>query len=367
MDLEPDDAQSALRDELRRFLSDRVTSDARRACASEPGAVDRALWAELAALGAFTVAVPEARGGVGLGWADAVLVFEELGRAAVPGPLVGTTLAATLVPGPAPDPGARPPAGLADPGGAPGQPTRVGGDAVPVVGVVDAVDGPALVEHLAGLDALVVLDRDGLRVLDGPDLASLVAGATPLDRPVDPLTPVARVARLDGGRRVGDRAAADAWLRAGALLTAALQVGLGEAAVVLGTDYARQRHQFGRAIGSFQAVKHMLADAYAGVEVARSAVWSAAVQLDEALAEAGTAAGAPGHADAYADVARAVAGARIVASGASVAAAKACIQVHGGMGFTWELDAHLYLKRALALDTSFGSVDAAVTAMAAAL
>ena len=274
---------------------------------------------------------------MGLGWADAVLAFEELGRAAVPGPLVGTTLAHTL--------GVGGDVGAGDPGPA-------------VVGVVDAVDGTALVEHLDGLDALVVLDADGLRVIDGEALAALAAGAAALDRPLDPLTPVSRVARLDGGRPAGDRAAADAWRSVGGLLTAALQVGLGEGALLMGIDYARQRKQFGREIGTFQAVKHMLADAYAGIEVARSAVWSAAVQLDEAGGAAGAA--EPG-------VVRAVAGARIVAAGAAVAAAKANIQVHGGMGFTWDLDAHVFLKRALALDTTFGSVEAAVATMAAAL
>lgn len=333
MDLEPDDSQAALRDELRRFLADRVTSDARRAIGERPGAVDPALWGELAAMGAFTLALPEDRGGVGLGWADAVLAFEELGRAAVPGPLVGTTLAHTLG------------VGAADPGPA-------------VVGVVDAVGGTALVEHLGGLDALVVLDAGGLRVIDGEALAALAAGAAALDRPLDLLTPVSRVARLDGGRPAGDRAAAGAWRSVGGLLTAALQVGLGEGALLMGIDYARQRKQFGREIGTFQAVKHMLADAYAGIEVARSAVWSAAVQLDEAGGAAGAA--EPG-------VVRAVAGARIVAAGAAVAAAKANIQVHGGMGFTWDLDAHVFLKRALALDTTFGSVEAAVATMAAAL
>jgi alkylation response protein AidB-like acyl-CoA dehydrogenase len=345
MDLEPDDSQAALRDELRRFLADRVTPDARRAIAERPGAVDPALWGELAAMGAFTLALPEARGGVGLGWADAALVFEELGRAAVPGPLLGTALAHTLGFDGA---GAVGPAGA----GAPG----AGGASV--VGVVDAVDGTALVEHLAGLDALVVLDADGLRLLDGEALAALAAGTTALDRPLDPLTPVSRVARLDGGRPAGDRAGVEAWRLVGALLTAALQVGLGEGALLMGVDYARQRKQFGREIGTFQAVKHMLADAYTGVEVARSAVWSAAVRLDEAGGASGPA--EPG-------VARAVAGARIVAARAAEASARANIQVHGGMGFTWDLDAHIFLKRALALDTTFGSVDTAIAAVAAAL
>jgi alkylation response protein AidB-like acyl-CoA dehydrogenase len=127
-----------------------------------------------------------------------------------------------------------------------------------------------------------------------------------------------------------------------------MQVGLGLAAVELGTGYAVQRRQFGRAIGSFQAVKHLLADAAVGIEVARAAVDAAAVTVDE-------------RADA-AD--RAVAAARVVASGGAAAAARACIQVHGGMGYTWELDAHLLLKRVLVLDQTPATVEAALEALA---
>jgi alkylation response protein AidB-like acyl-CoA dehydrogenase len=137
----------------------------------------------------------------------------------------------------------------------------------------------------------------------------------------------------------------------GALLAAAVQVGLGQGALDLAVVHAGERQQFGRPIGSFQALKHLLADAHAGLEVARSAVWSAAVTLDEEGPDAD----------------RAVAAARVVAGAASVASGKTCVQVHGGMGYTWELDAHLYLKRALVLDVGPGSVDAAVDAVAATL
>jgi alkylation response protein AidB-like acyl-CoA dehydrogenase len=97
VDLEPTDDQVALQSELRRLLADRVSPEARRAVAELPGAVDRHLWRELAGMGIFTLALPESEGGVGLGLAEAALVFEELGRAAVPGPLIGTFLAAGLV------------------------------------------------------------------------------------------------------------------------------------------------------------------------------------------------------------------------------------------------------------------------------
>ena len=96
MDFELTDDQVSLRDELRRFLADRVTSEARRAVIDMPGAVDRDLWRELGGMGVFALTLPEADGGVGLGLADATIVCEELGRACVPGPLLGTFFGAGL-------------------------------------------------------------------------------------------------------------------------------------------------------------------------------------------------------------------------------------------------------------------------------
>jgi alkylation response protein AidB-like acyl-CoA dehydrogenase len=107
--------------------------------------------------------------------------------------------------------------------------------------------------------------------------------------------------------------------------------------------------QFDRPIGSFQAVKHILADMLVRAEVARAAVYAAGVHLDDSMG---------------AEAARAVAGAKLLAGEAAVANAKASIQVHGGMGFTWEAVPHLYLKRAAVLATSFGSADHLSEAMA---
>jgi alkylation response protein AidB-like acyl-CoA dehydrogenase len=109
--------------------------------------------------------------------------------------------------------------------------------------------------------------------------------------------------------------------------------------------------QFGRVIGSFQALKHLLADAQVGVEVARAAVNAAGVAADEGGEDAGRAADA----------------ARIVASRAADRATRTCLQVHGGMGFTWDLDAHLLLKRAMVLDAAVGGPDEAIDSLAAAL
>jgi alkylation response protein AidB-like acyl-CoA dehydrogenase len=349
MDFELSDDQQALQGELRRFLADRVTSDVRRAAADRPGAVDRELWRDLGGMGVFSLTVPEANGGVGMGLADATIVFEELGRAAVPGPVIGTFLAAGLD------------AGLDDGLGAGLSPRAAAGEAV--VGVTPAGD-PAFVEHHAGLDALLVVGGDAVRLVDPP------AAARPVDRPLDPLTPVAVVDALPAGGEVVGGPDAPARVRAvGGLLAAALHVGLAEAAVAMGSSYAKERTQFGRVIGSFQAVKHLLADAQVQVEVARAAVHAAGVELDDADDADGSDRATTGEAGAEdaAHARRAVDVARIVASRAADRATRACIQVHGGMGFTWELDAHLYLKRALVLDVAVSGPEAAVESLAAAL
>jgi alkylation response protein AidB-like acyl-CoA dehydrogenase len=323
MDLEPTDDQAALAAELARFLTDRVTPEVRRAAAEQPGGVDRELWSALGGLGTFTLAVPEALGGVGLGMAEATLVFEELGRAVVPGPLIGSFLAAGLD---------LPVAAAAGAGEA-------------VVGLVPA-GRPAFVEHRAGLDALLVVAPDGVTLTDPPDAAA----CRPVARPLDPLTPVDVVDALPDGEPVGGPDLAGRLRRDASLLAAALQVGLAGGALAMATDYAQGRVQFGRPIGSFQALKHLLADARVAVEVARAAVAAAGVEIDEA-----------------GDAGRAVDVARIVASRAADRATRTCIQVHGGIGFTWELDAHLFLKRALVLDVGVGSAEEAVEALAASL
>jgi alkylation response protein AidB-like acyl-CoA dehydrogenase len=321
VDFTLNDDQVSLGGELRRLLSTACDPDRRRAAIDLPGAVDRDLWRVLGDTGVFGLVLDEGDGGVGLGFADATVVFEELGRAGVPGPVIASMLAASLV-----------------------------GDASSgerVVGVCEAAS-PQLVEHLAGLDVLLVLDADGIRSVE----PALVSGRL-LPRPLDPLTPVHLVSELPRGVEVGDRGAAETWRRNSALLAAAVQVGLGATAVGMAVAYAQEREQFGKPIGSFQALKHLLADAHTAVELARVAVQAAGVTIDE-----------DGGVD---EVRRAVASARLVASRAAHAATTTCIQVHGGMGYTWELDAHLLLKRVLVLDQAPGTVEGAVEERAACL
>lgn len=320
MDFELSDDQLALVDGMRSLLAGRFDIEAVRSLEAS-GGVDRARWRELAETGVFSLALPEAGGGVGLGWVDAVLVFEELGRAVVPGPLVATTVAAGLVEGAA------------------------SGDVV--VGMIERPKGddPIYVEHPSSIDVLVVLDADGAWQVD-PKVLELHH----LHKPLDFLTPAARATALPQGERIADAATAATVRARGAVLTSALQLGLAEGACELATAYAKERQQFGKPIGQFQAVKHICADMVGRVEVARAAVYMAGLSLDDAEVE---------------DPVRAAAMARIVANHAASENGKDCVQVHGGMGYTWEVDAHLYLKRAWVLATAFGSSDEAAETMAA--
>jgi alkylation response protein AidB-like acyl-CoA dehydrogenase len=295
MDLELSDDQVALRDGIASLLAGRF--DAARIRAG----FDRVVWDELAAAGVFSL------GADGFGWADRVVVFEQLGEACVPGPLVAGSLANGLVDG-----------------------------------VVGGVDRPhsgevAFVEHLDRLDHLVVLDAAGVCVID----ATTIAG-DPSPWPLDPLTPVTRLAPLPAGERLGGSELAREWSREGAALTAAFALGLAQRCTDLAVGYASTREQFDRPIGSFQAVKHLLADMLVRTEVARAAVYAAGAHLDDP--------DLPG-------LERAVAGAKVLAGEAAVTNGKSATQVFGGMGFTWEVDVHLYLKRAWVLDTHFGSAD----------
>jgi alkylation response protein AidB-like acyl-CoA dehydrogenase len=289
MDLDLNDDQVALRDGIASMLDARFDSARVRA------GFDRAMFDELATAGVFSLRAD------GFSWSDCVVVCEQLGRFCVPGPLV---------------------------------PSLLLGDGR-IAGVLDG----GWVEHVDALDVVVVPER-GLcdpRALD----------AEPSPWPLDPCTPVAR-AEIPAA--VQD-AAIDwtAWHPGGALLTSALQLGLADRCAEMAVAYAKERMQFDRPIGSFQAIKHLCADMLVRTEVTRAAVYAAGAALDE------------GDAD------RAISGAKALAGEAAIVNGKSATQVHGGMGFTWEVDVHLYLKRAWVLDTHFGSSERHCDEVAAAL
>jgi len=311
MDFQPTEDQKALRDGIRSFCEGQVPNERFPDLEKSKG-FDRALWSELAEMGIFALRLAEDEGGVGLGFADSVIVFAELGRRLVPGPLVWTQLAAGLVDGAAT------------------------GDTV--VGGIDLCGGspePLLIEHLESIDVLLALRPEGIDRIDPKTLA-----ATEVEVPFDPLTPLHHVEALPAGERIGDADAAARMRLEGAALVAGQQLGLAEGALELANEYAKVREQFGRPIGGFQAVKHMLADMFVKQEAARAGAYNAGATLD--TPEVG-------------DVERAVSSAKLVAGDAAIRNARLGIQVHGGMGFTWEVMAHYYMKRAWVLETVFGN------------
>jgi alkylation response protein AidB-like acyl-CoA dehydrogenase len=313
VDFQLSDDQKALRDGIRSFCEGRVPVDTLRELEAKPE-LDRGLWGELAEMGVFGLRLPESDGGVGLGTGDAVLVFAELGRRLVPGPLVWTHLAAGLVDGAA------------------------SGEAI--VGGVDLLGpqpDPILVEHLQSLDVLLVLRPDGVFRVDPRDVQAQAVATS-----LDPLTPVHHAGDLPRGELLGDADAAARLRLEGAALAAGQLLGICEATVELAVAYAKEREQFGRPIGSFQALKHLLADMFVRQEAARAAAYAAGVTLDQ---------------PDVGDVLRSVAGAKLVAGEAAVKNARACIQVHGGMGYTWEVPVHYYLKRAYVLASQFGDAE----------
>jgi alkylation response protein AidB-like acyl-CoA dehydrogenase len=315
MDFELTELQTDLAQGVRQLCEGRFPLETVRAAENAEHVVDRTGYRELGEAGVFNLCLDEEAGGVGLSLPEAVLVFEELGRALVPGPLVATHLAAGHVEGAA--------------------------DGSAVVGLVERPPPggaiPVVIEHLADLDTLLVVSEDGVVALDPSTL-----DATRLHRPMDPLTPLWVVSELPTGTPVGGSDLAARWRRDGALLTAAFQVGMATWSTDLASAYAKQRKQFGRVIGGFQAVKHICADMLVRAEVARVAVQAAAVTIVQPDVGDGEAA---------------VRGAKLLADEAALANGKSCIQVHGGMGFTWEIPAHLAFKRARVLATQFGADD----------
>jgi alkylation response protein AidB-like acyl-CoA dehydrogenase len=319
MDFELSDDEVALADGMRRLCAGRFPLERLRAVEGTHTVVDDRSWQELGDAGVFSLRVP-GEPGLGLGMAEAAVVFEELGRALVPGPLVATHLAATL--------------GVID-GAASGK-AVVGAVARAGAGKLDAMN-PVLVEHLGSLTTLLVVGDDGIWAVDPTGL-----DAEPVGRSLDPLTPLWRVDRLPPGERVGGASSDDAvrWRRDETVLTGALCVGLAFATLELAVEYAKGREQFGRPIGSFQAVKHLCADMLVRAETARAAVHAAAVTIDQ---------------PDVGDPDRAAAGAGLLAAEAANANGRSCIQVHGGMGFTWEVPAHLYMMRARVLGAGLRS------------
>lgn len=298
--------QLGLRDAVRDLLERECTPAAVRAAwDAPPGDLDRKVWDHLAEMGVLHVLVPESQGGLGLDFCSLVLLLEEAGRFCLPHPISDTAAVAAPLLG-----------------------ARLDGSMV----AVSLAGSPVS----CGLDAdKIVVDDDGALVLAERDEVML-----------EPLSGVDRARRLAGVEAIADAAmlltddphAIDAAFDRAALGAAAQLIGLGQAMLDLTVGYVTARKQFGAPVGSFQAVKHRLADALQQLEFARPPVYRAAWSVAEQSATAP----------------RDVSMAKAMASDAAGFVGRQALQCHGAIGYTVEYDLHLYLKRTWALARACG-------------
>lgn len=350
-----DETQQDVRDMVRQLVAESSGSeDVRRAMDSESG-YDPELWAQLGEMGLVGLVVPEEWGGAGAGHRERAVVLEELGKGVVPSPYLASAVQATD-------------ALLAigdEDASRQYLPDMAQGNLIATIAVAEAEDawpttGGATVASVDG-DSWRLSGRK-TRVLSG-DVAGLflvyasteqgpawfavdrqAPGLT--SRPQTSLDPTRRFVRLDLDQAPARRLEANHARQALGLVRdlstvaiAAEQVGGHERALSMTVEYAKVRVQFGRLIGSYQAVKHGLVDAYCDLELAQSLVRYASWAADEATEELPAAAAAAG----------------VFVGKAYFEAAGAAIQYHGGIGFTWEHDAHLYFKRAKSTQLLNGS------------
>jgi alkylation response protein AidB-like acyl-CoA dehydrogenase len=349
-DFSPD--QKALRDQARKFLGEHASSARVRRILDTDTPYDAELWQGMAEMGWTGTAIPEAYGGAGFGHLELCVLAEELGRSVAPVPFASTVYLATealllagsdaqtrrwlpriargeaigclaLAEG-AEAPSAESLATRAEGGVIDGTKAPVVDGDVADLAIVAARDGAGVSLYLVDLHGAGV-SRAPLRTVDP---TRSVAGITFAKTPAEPLgAPGAGWALIE---RLLDRAA---------VLVAFEQVGGGQAALDMAREYAMGRFAFGRPIASFQAIKHKLVDMYVGIELARSNAYYGAWALST---------GAP-------ELPVAAAAARVSATEAYYHAAKENIQTHGGMGFTWEFDCHMYYRRAKLLALALGS------------
>ncbi|MEV4507966.1 acyl-CoA dehydrogenase family protein [Dactylosporangium sp. NPDC049525] len=346
-DLLYSDVEEELRASVRSLLAARAGFEAVLARIESPEPVDLKLWRALAVdLGVAGLPVPEAEGGAGASWRETAVVMEELGRSVAPVPFLGSSVLAVAALLGTGDP-------LLDAVAAGG---RVATLAVPlsssaagawsVTADGDRLDGTVTSVVDAGFaEVLLVPTAAGLYAVEAADAERVPVVSFDLTRPLTDVTLRGVTGRLVSADATGpvDRA-----LRAGAALLASEQLGVAEWCLATTVDYVKTRRQFARQVGSYQAIKHRLADLWVSVTQARAVARYAADCL---------ATGDP-------DLPVAAALAQAFCSPVAVKAAEECVQLHGGIGFTWEHPAHLYLKRARSNAVTFGSASAHRAALA---
>ena len=354
MNLDFSDEQKQLRDQVRRFLGEKCSPAAVRKILESPTAFDRDLYLGLAELGVLGAAIPEEYGGVGLGDLELCVIAEELGRVIAPVPVSSSIYLA---------------AEFLRMAGSETQksfwlPKLSSGEAIGTFafnegqgrmtpdkiaarvegGRITGVKAPVADGSVADFAIVAARDEsDGISLyivkLDGDGVGREVLES------IDPTRDQARItfdgspAELLGTKEDGWHIASVVMDRA-AILLAFEQLGGADRSLEMARDYALERIAFGRQIGSFQAIKHMLADMYVSATLARSNCYYGAWALVSGAAERPVAA----------------ATARVSATTAFQQCAKNNIQVHGGMGFTWAFDCHLYYRRSNALALALGAL-----------
>ena len=346
------DEMKELREQAKKFLTDRCPTSVPRGILDGTDPFHRGLWREMSDLGWVGAAIPEEYGGAGLGHLAVCVLAEEIGYAIAPVPFSSSVYLASeaialfgsndqkerylpkLATGEAigsfafaERPGAtdarRLGITLAD-GRLTGTKSPVAdGDVADIAVVVSRASGQAPTLHVVDLQGAGIV-RSRVDTLDPTrSHARITFAAAPADT-------LAGSEGDDAVRHLLDRAA---------IMMAFEQVGGAQAALDMGVAYAKDRYAFGRPIGSFQAIKHKLADVYVAVQLARSNAYYGAWAL---------------HTDA-AELPLAAALCRVAATEAGWQASKENIQTHGGMGFTWQFDCHMYYRRAKLLGLALGS------------
>jgi alkylation response protein AidB-like acyl-CoA dehydrogenase len=358
MNFDFSDEQKQLRDTARKFLAEKCPSKAVRAIVDGKTSYDRDLWKALAEMGFLGVAIPESYGGTGASYLELCVIAEEVGRALAPVPFSSTIYLAAeallLAGSEAQKKKWLPRVSSGEAIGTfalfegTGNPSPHAIKCAASDGVLDGVKKPVPDGTIA--DFAIVAARTGATGRETDislflvDMKAEGVEAKALSN-IDPSRDQAEVTfKRCKAEPLG--AIGEGWslvlqiLDRAAILTGFEQVGGADRALEMGRDYALDRIAFGRPIGSFQAIKHMLADMYVSATLARSNCYYGAWALSTNAGE----------------LPEAAASARISATQAFQHCAKNNIQVHGGMGFTWEFDCHLYYRRANATALSLGSL-----------
>lgn len=347
MNFEFSEDQLALRDHSRRFLSEACTFDRLRKLIDSEVRYDRELWQQMIELGWTALTIPEEFGGLGLGALELCVLAEEAGRVLVPVPFFSTVCIGAEVFKQCDHPARGELLGRI-----------AGGEAILAADLLASTvdvgaDGkasgtvPALAWGEVADYAILSANADGKAAVILVDLAAAGVRKGASEFPFDELIPLSALT-LDAAAvsilAQGEAAATliERIIDQSAVLTAFEQIGAADVACLMARDYAMDRYAFGRPLATYQAIKHKLADVLVKIELARSNAYFGAWAMQEHAPELPLAAAV----------------ARVSATEACNAAAEENLQVHGGIGYTWEANCHFFYKRARVLAASLGSFGA---------